>query len=442
MRGGGTREQLPVWVEHEGERPAEGIALCPKCLSLFRDGAWCCPHDGARLEAFSYGRPDQLLGRSIDDAYVLTRLIGTGGMGRVYRARRLSDGRRVALKLMFEDLGRRSEMQLRFDREVGLARTIRHPNVVGVLDGGCGPGKPTFIVMELVKGPTLEALIRDSGRLPAEKALRITQGILRGLAYVHARGIVHRDLKPANVLLERSKRGELIPRVADFGLARPFEPGATSTITRDGAVNGSPAYMAPEQVLGFGPHPAADLYAVGATLHAMIEGRPPLAGSALQMLQARLATPGFRISPSDGLPGALVVLMERLMHPDPAGRPPSASAALEEVDALLVLSEASTREISLPGRASTGTVERRRRMLWIVASLLLAALGVGIQVANWYQVADSSANDLGASAAEAQPLTAPDVGWVERVPRFGRVGAKAAQQGSERASPSSARRFD
>ncbi|RMG15253.1 MAG: serine/threonine protein kinase [Planctomycetota bacterium] len=207
--------------------------------------------------------------------YRLVRLIGRGGSGAVYLARD-PDGRRVALKVLSAGAG--PEELLRLAREARLAARLDHPALVRVEGLGVQEGRP-FLVMEYVPGGTLQARLAR-GPLPPERARSIACALARGLHHAHERGVLHRDVKPANVLLDRDGA----PRLTDFGLARPLQrrlpQGRGLTLTREGDLLGTPSYMAPEQALGESGRVdrRTDVYGLGATLYAMLTGRPPFAG--------------------------------------------------------------------------------------------------------------------------------------------------------------------
>jgi serine/threonine-protein kinase len=192
----------------------------------------------------------------------IVSLLGRGAMGEVYRAEDLKLGQPVAIKLLAVSGARRGQRVLRFITEVRLARTISHPNVCRVYDIGEADGW-CYVSMELIDGETLESLLRRIGRLPTEKALDIARQLCAGLAAAHDRGVLHRDLKPSNIMVDG--RGRI--RIMDFGLAVPT---GEWTI---GEIAGTPAYMAPEQVVGERVTERTDLYALGVVLYELYAGR-------------------------------------------------------------------------------------------------------------------------------------------------------------------------
>ncbi|MGQ0548051.1 MAG: protein kinase domain-containing protein, partial [Armatimonadota bacterium] len=209
-------------------------------------------------------------GTVITGRYEVLELIAEGGMSTVYRARQLSDGAIVALKILRDQYTADREFLERFAREAQAAETLSHPNVVRVLETG-RDGQTYFIAMEYVDGIDLKVHLRRIGRLEAVDAERIARAICEALDYAHHQGIVHRDIKPQNILL--ASDGTV--KVADFGIARAM---AAVTITQTGTVLGSVQYMSPEQARGAGVGRASDVYALGVVLFEMLTGRLPFEG--------------------------------------------------------------------------------------------------------------------------------------------------------------------
>ncbi len=251
--------------------------------------------------------------RRVADRYELGTELGHGGMGVVWRATDTLLAREVAVKEV--DLPRgldaeqRAAMRARVSREARAAARLSHPGVVTVYDIAQDGGRD-YIVMELVAAPTLDDVVRSDGPLAPERAARLGLGLLATLEAAHRAGIVHRDLKPKNVMV----REDGTTKLTDFGIASvQGDPRLTAT----GLVVGSPAYMAPEQVEGEPVGPAADLWALGATLWFAVEGEPPFGGGEFQTLSAIV---GGEPRPPRRL-GPLAPVLDRLLAKDPARRP-------------------------------------------------------------------------------------------------------------------------
>jgi eukaryotic-like serine/threonine-protein kinase len=262
--------------------------------------------------------------RLLGGRYELDGVVGRGGMAEVYRARDIRLDRVVAVKTLREDLARDQTFQARFRREAQSAASLNHPSIVAVYDTG-EDTSPTshvpYIVMEYVDGRTLRDLLRDDRRLLPERALEITDGVLRALDYSHRSGIVHRDIKPGNVMLTRS--GQV--KVMDFGIARAVSD-AQATMTQTAQVIGTAQYLSPEQARGERVDARSDLYSTGCLLYELLTGRPPFLGDspvaiAYQHVRENPVPPS-RVDPE--VPPWADAIVLRAMEKDPRDRYQSA----------------------------------------------------------------------------------------------------------------------
>ncbi|MFF5259193.1 serine/threonine-protein kinase [Actinomadura viridis] len=239
--------------------------------------------------------------------------IGQGGMGSVWRAHDLDLDREVAVKeLRVPDQVTDQERRVwyaRMEREARAAARLRHTGIVTVHDRVMGDDGRPWIIMELVRGRSLEQLLADRRALPPGQVAAIGLAMLDALSAAHAQGVVHRDVKPANVLLE----GDRV-LLTDFGIAA-LEGDAT--ITRSGMVLGTPAYMSPEQVEGKAVTPASDLWSLAATLYAAVEGRRPFDGPSHGAVFVAIAT---RRPPPPRCGGPLAQVLNGLLRKDPDDR--------------------------------------------------------------------------------------------------------------------------
>lgn len=206
--------------------------------------------------------------------YELLEELGRGGMGVVYRARQLSLGRTVALKMVLRGQLASHEDLTRFQSEAEAAARLKSPHIVPIFEVGEQDGH-AFFTMAYVEGQTLSQRLAE-GPLPPHEAAKILLDVSRAIEVAHAEGVLHRDLKPSNILLDREGR----PHVTDFGLAKRVSTGGETidpTLTRTGAILGTPSYMAPEQAAGNRGQlgPATDVYSLGALLYQTLTGRPP-----------------------------------------------------------------------------------------------------------------------------------------------------------------------
>jgi serine/threonine-protein kinase len=225
----------------------------------------------------------------LDDRFAIESLLGTGGMGRVYRGRHLKLALPVAVKLLNADLAADRRTVERFAREARAAMRIRSPHVVTVHDfGEIPPGIP-FLTMEVIEGRSLNRLLADGARLTASSVALLAVQLARGLVAAHRQGVIHRDLKPDNVLVVRTSGGD-VAKIVDFGLAKIVgEPFAGGEVTTMGHVFGTPAYIAPEQASGRGATDKSDVYALGVLLYRARAGRKPFEGSPLELMAAHIS---------------------------------------------------------------------------------------------------------------------------------------------------------
>ncbi|MBD0743834.1 serine/threonine-protein kinase [Streptomyces sp. CBMA152] len=268
----------------------------------------------------SSGENNRLAGR-----YRLVEQLGRGGMGVVWRAVDEVLGREVAVKELrtYTDTSgpELGDLRLRMQREARAAARVRHPSVIAVHDVTEHDGRPV-IVMELVEGPSLDGVLGERGTLDAREAAAIGARVLEALAAAHRVGVLHRDVKPGNILLERAGRVVL----TDFGIAAMDDPGDGSAthLTRSGELVGSLDYLAPERAKGQEPGPASDVWALGATLYAAVEGSSPFRRtSTWSTLNAIVVEP----LPEPVRAGPLAPVLRQLMHKDPAQRPDAETAA-------------------------------------------------------------------------------------------------------------------
>ncbi len=279
------------------------------------------------------------IGERVLDRYIVEGVLGRGGMGEVHRGRHERLGLVVALKILTNTS---ADLEKRFEREAQLMARVRHPNIVAILDfGQTGKGLPV-IAMEFIDGEELGARLRRLRVLPWPSAVHIVRGVLAGLAAMHAANVLHRDLKPANIVIAPGTP-ELV-KIIDFGIARPTEGNAGTQLTSAGAVIGTPAYMAPEQLLGYAIDARADLYAAGLMLFELLTGGLPHAGPAKSgqdmsgVLRRLQQPPPAAVAPNHmpQVPRSLQVLLAAALATDPALRPPTAAdfiAALDRVGA-------------------------------------------------------------------------------------------------------------
>jgi eukaryotic-like serine/threonine-protein kinase len=287
----------------------------------------------------------------VDQRYELLAEVGRGASGSVHRARDITTGEIVAIKVV--KLENPTELG-RFERESSLLATVRHPNIVAYIAHGDTGGGNHFLVEEWVDGGTLRKRIREAPGVTARDGIAVGIGIARALAAAHAHDIVHRDVKPENVLVAGSDLTTV--KLADFGIARLTDPEVR--LTRTGVMLGTPAYMSPEQARGSSEiGPAADVWALGSVMFEMLGGRTPFTGQTAASVRAKVILedpPDLAILCPEAPPD-VVALIERMLTKDPAGRPANGAAVIEAIARLSPVPDG-------PRRKSGGVETRTKAM--------------------------------------------------------------------------------
>jgi eukaryotic-like serine/threonine-protein kinase len=291
--------------------------------------------------------------------YEIKSRLGRGGMGAVYEAIDTTSGHTVAVKVLASHLADDPGLRSRFDAEIETLKNLRHPGIVRLLAFGEQDDQP-FFAMELVRGKSLEQILRSGRRFTWQETVAVALEVTRALKVAHDHGIVHRDLKPANLLVADPMSGVTEPqaratteggaervtvKLADFGIAKLFGGVAHTAL---GHVVGTAEYMAPEQATGRPIDHRADLYSLGLVMFAMLTGSPPFRGAQLTEVidQQRRAIPPRVASLVPGVPAEFDELIARLLSKDPAQRPASALALGR------LLSAIETLHVAAPGTAA------------------------------------------------------------------------------------------
>ena len=293
---------------------------------------------------------DPLLGAVLEGRFRVERVLGEGGMGRVYEAEEIRLRRRCALKALLPEAMSDPVCIERFLREAQAIAQLRHENIVAIYHLGDDPEHGVvFFAMELLEGEDLEARLFDRERRPLAwlDIARWGASIAGAMATVHAAGLIHRDLKPSNVFLIRRRDGREQVKLLDFGIARPVQQAAALTTTN--ATIGTPYYMSPEQILCEPIDHRTDIYSLGVLLFEALAGRPPFVGEAMQVaLQHCNATAPQLAMLVPGVPPELARLVMRMMAKAPLARPQS----MDEIEAALRALLPADAATMLPGRAS------------------------------------------------------------------------------------------
>ncbi len=350
---------------------------CPKCQVEMSDSARFCSNCGLSFSSFNTPTEhaeahdlsetladiDPLVGQTLDGKYALLARLGEGGMGAVYRARRVHIGDEVAVKVLLRKFVADSGLVERFRREARAAAMLRHPNVVTIYDYGEARDEdaPAYIVMELVEGESLRQLLLREGRLAPQRAVALMHDICAGVGAAHRRQICHRDLKPDNVIVLSAgeDRERETVKVVDFGLAKLRDQSGTPALTQTGTVMGTAHYMSPEQCRGEQLDARSDVYSLGAVLYEMFAGTPPfVAPSFIGVLTKHITDAPPPLPTEIAAPPALAALIMRTLAKQPDGRPADATELARELRAA---AEAATRQGEATAQRLREEAQRRRQ---------------------------------------------------------------------------------
>jgi serine/threonine-protein kinase len=398
------------------------MKTCPECKAQADDAARFCLDCGHSFGDAPAEATDPWRGRVIAGRFQIVRKLGDGGMGEVFQAEQQPMGRLVALKILRAALADDPQQVERFKREAQAASRLTHPNTIIVHDFGQGQDGVVFLAMEYLDGKTLARALEEEGRLEPRRAARIMAQICGSLHEAHGQGVVHRDLKPENIFLtQRGGQGEFV-KVLDFGIAKIRDIGAGNkleTITRQGAIFGTPQYMSPEQIKGADLDARSDVYALGVMLYQMLSGVLPFkAATAVEMLTKHLAEAPAPLK-VDTADAATVARLEavalRALAKDRNHRQASAEAFLEDLQDAVGDAARPTSVAGLvaapsapPAPASAGL---GLKLGAGAAVLLCGALGAFFALRPDSDAGKSRAPDAGtapiSSVATAPPTAAP-----------------------------------
>jgi serine/threonine-protein kinase len=282
-----------------------------------------------------------MVGRIFLGRYEAIRLLGEGGMGRVYLARQLDLGRQVVVKVMHDHVAQDPLFRERFQRETLLMARFQHHYAVTLYDASLNDPQGPCIVMEYIRGITLDTLLQRNGRLSPTRVGRLVGQLCEVLQAAHTEGIVHRDLKPANLMVVDPDTPYEIVKVMDFGLAKLLDPAANVGRAATGAefAVGTPGYMCPEQARGEEMDHRGDLYSVGVILYELLSGRLPFAGRCTMdvlLAHATEAPPSFAdLGVGDWVPPGIEAVVQACLAKNPNDRPSNARDLSERYEVAL-----------------------------------------------------------------------------------------------------------
>ena len=307
---------------------------CPVCKRCFPDEINHCPQDGDVTAPTLVGEP------TLDGRYVLERRLGQGGMGVVFQARHIFLKTAHAIKVILPDLvGNDPMLATRFRQEALAAAAIRHQNIIAVTDFGVVRGSMPFLVMEFIKGRSLQDILGQEGAMSPERAWELMSPVAAGVGAAHRQKIVHRDLKPLNIMLQDEVPVAEGIKILDFGLAKikSGELLGSFVQAQTSGLMGSPFYMAPEQWSDDEPDARADIYSLGVILFQMLCGEVPFKGSSIPSIMKKhltLPPPSFQ-SMGISAPPAVEAVVRHALEKEVDARIDSVGSFLKEFQAAL-----------------------------------------------------------------------------------------------------------
>ncbi len=324
---------------------------CPICGTTYPDTNQFCPADGTTLR--SDESDADLIGSVIADRYLISKLLGEGGMGRVYLASHVRLPQQAAIKVLHPSMVQDSAAVARFNREASSAAKIEHDRVARVFDFGETSNGLVYLAMEFVPGRTLRSILEETPRLTPTRAANLIYQVAEGLDAAHRMSIVHRDLKPDNIMVITDDTGLDRSKVVDFGIAKVVDgtPGQRTQLTQAGSVIGTPEFMSPEQVFGEALDARSDVYALALVGYQMLTGQLPFDSSTPERsLTARIVSDPRTLldaAPDVAWPPALQDAFTRALAREPDAR---TASALDFADAVVAATEAWTGTPVLRGR--------------------------------------------------------------------------------------------
>ncbi len=260
------------------KRRGDAVKACVVCQSELKDDARFCPECGAEQpKAEVAPGEDPLLGMIVAKKFKVEKILGVGGMGKVYKARQLALDKAVVVKVLHDQFRDDPQLVQRFQREARAASRLNHPNSIQIIDFGQDETGVVFMAMEYLQGQDLFAMLKKEGPLAPERVARVMIQVCSALAEAHEQNVIHRDLKPENIMIEDRRGQRDFVKVLDFGIAKIQDPAETGgqALTQAGMVCGTPEYMSPEQARGLQLDARSDIYALGVIMYQLSTGELP-----------------------------------------------------------------------------------------------------------------------------------------------------------------------
>jgi len=410
------------------------MKVCPACRVDYGGGEVFCPVDATRLVTTSQmsisplNPDDPLVGIVLAGRYVVKGRIGEGGMGLVYEGLHRDIDKRVAIKVLRDDLSRRPDVVARFRQEAKSASRIGHENIVDISDFGETTRGASYFIMEFLDGEDLANVLGRDVTVDADRACAIVLQCCRALSATHAKGIVHRDIKPENIFLTKRDGVDDFVKIVDFGIAKmsdiETEGAPGRKLTKTGMIFGTPEYMSPEQAAGKELDHRVDVYALGIILYECLSGRVPFEGDTFMgVLTQHLFSelPAIdELNPNAKVSRELETVIRKALAKDPDDRYQDTEELAEAIACALDgrLSRATVKTppsaFGPPSLGYLDPVPRRKTSRWVWAATVSAA----VAALAWVSLGPLSGPGSEAEASEAPPESSPAVEIVEAAEPF------------------------
>ncbi len=355
-----------------------------------------------------------LVGTIVEERYDIIAQVGAGGSSDIYKATDKQTGSVVALKMLHKHLVTRPEKLKRFQQEATAASVLSHPNIISIHGCGITADQQPYLVMDLIEGRTLSDLIAEPVKMAPERMVTIFLQICSAMAHAHERGVIHRNLKPNNIIVVESGRIQDQIKIVDLGLAKllPESGKELDTLTKAGAIMGSPLYMSPEQCTGKKCDQRADIYSVGCMMYEALEGSPPFSGeNFIQLMTKHVSQAPARIT---GIAGSaevrehLETVVFKAMAKDPDKRYQSMKALQGDLDAtyspqsnkLQMSNSVCSHTATLPGVGPKQGPPFKKLVPWVAGALAITMVLLVLSVSN----KDRDAEPLPADSNDRQVL--------------------------------------
>ncbi len=366
--------------------------VCLECHRQFTGIVKACPHDGSSLVDIIQ---DPLIGTVLAGKYEIMSVVGTGGMGVVYKGRQHLMDRIVAIKMLRAQHVSDSMSVKRFQQEGKACCLLNHPHVITIYDFGVSPTGQPYMVMDFLEGVSMADIIKQDGQVSVERSIRILMQACEALDHAHRLGVVHRDLKPSNIMLIDYDGEKDFVKVVDFGVAKINSPNDVEAqrLTQVGEVCGSPVYMSPEQCMGYELDNRSDIYSMGVVMYETLTGKLPLLGKTMvDTMSKHISEPPPPFSearPDLYIPERLEAVIMKALAKDPEQRHQTMDDLARDLDMAIPrpgrsqvlrttpLEEGKKQE----GGGIASALSKMSILHWVAISILVIGIGfVGLKM--------------------------------------------------------------